>query len=110
MSLIDKNTLEKSYRTTMDDMRHELSPREGTLSKVLHTPPVTKVLDLLLVTIFRPRPLLVGVIAALVGLIASYLIARLHGYTSPEIEPLAGFIVGWCIGALYDTYRWLRRR
>lgn len=103
MSLAPKRkVIKKGYHSVMNDARDELSGSEALLSRLMHNPVVWFIHRLLVTVLLRPRALLVGSTIAIVTLTATFLIARLHGYTTAGTEPLAGFMAGWTIGLLYD--------
>ncbi len=86
----------------MDDMRHDLTSPEAHWSRLMHTSIIQLTTSLLSTTIFRPRSLLVGGFVATITLLATYLLAKLHGYESSGSEPLIGFAIGWMLALVYD--------
>ncbi len=102
MSIVDHETLQHSYQTTMDDMRQELNASERFWSYIIHAPIVQPVSSFCSSTILRPRSLLVGGYAVLFVLLGTYLLAKLHGYEPSGTEPLIGFVVGWIAALCYD--------
>lgn len=104
MTKTRKQIFNRSYQKTMDDMRQKLSPKEQTFSHILHSKAGSGLYQILANYILRPRSALIGASMAIIGLLASYLIARLHGYTPSGSEPALGFAMGWSIGIIYDAY------
>lgn len=86
----------------MEDMRHELPSWQRYASYVIHAPVLSPLAHIATRTILRPRGLLIGSLLAAIILVATYLFARLHGYTPSGSEPLIGFVCGWAIGICYD--------
>ncbi len=102
MSLLEKQTVKRSYQSTMNDVRSELSPLEQSWSKIIHNPVLSQIGTSLTITILRPRPLITGAVIAIVFILAAYLLERLYGYQVSGSESLLGFSIGWAAGAIYS--------
>ena len=101
MTSLEKQTVNRSYQTTMNDVRSELGPLERAWSKVIHAQVLSQVGSFLSATILRPRPLLTAVIIAATFVVAAYLLERLYNYQVSGFESLLGFSIGWLAGAIY---------
>ena len=102
MTSLEKQTIDRSYHTTMDDVRSELGPLESTWSKAIHSPILASIGSILTATILRPRPLIVGAVTAIFFVLAAYLLVRLYGYQVSGFESVLGFTTGWLVGAAYS--------
>jgi len=89
---------EHSFNTTMHHVRRQLSRSERQFSKFIHQPVVEKTSEVLGKTVARPSGVIGGTVAAFVGLLSVYSIARFAGFQLSGSEmPLllgVGFIVG----------------
>lgn len=94
-----------SYRRVITEMQHELSPASRLYSRLIHNRFVEALSEVIGVTIARPRPLLFGSIAILVGTAGSYALASYVGYALSGLEPIISFVVGWVFGVLYECIR-----
>lgn len=87
-----------SFNTTMHHVRQKLSKPERTLSKVIHQPVVEKASEVAGKTIARPSGVIGGTVAAFVGLLSVYGIAKFAGFslTGSEMPILlaGGFALG----------------
>jgi hypothetical protein len=111
MPLPDKSTLQKSYQTTLRDAQNELPSIARVWSIIFHAPVIDHLFSLLSATLLRPRPLLVGAIAAMIGFIGFYLFSHLYNTdVSGEFVSVLGFILGWVIGLLFDIFSLATRR
>lgn len=90
-----------SFNTTMSHVRANLSKPEKTLSKFIHQPVVEKVSEVAAKTIARPSGIIGGTIAAFIGLLSVYGVAKFAGFTLSGSEMplllLAGFVAGLII-------------
>ena len=102
---INKRDLAANYKQTMEHVQSELSPQGRAFSKVIHHKAVEQTSELLGSTIARPNAILAGAIGAFVITLAIYLIAKNFGYRLSGSESIAGFVVGWIIGLLFDYFR-----
>lgn len=99
---ISKNELDKNYQQTMTQVQSQMSPHARSFSKVIHHRVIEKVSDTLGSTVARPNAMLAGAIGAFLVTLALYLIAKNFGYRLSGSETIAGFIVGWIAGLLFD--------
>ena len=102
MSTLKKKSLASSYKVTMDDMRQNLSKHDKLWSHTIHAPVISTIASVLSHSLLRARSLLTGGVAAGIVLIATYLLARLHGYEPSGSEPLIGFFIGWLGALIFD--------
>jgi len=102
---IRKQDLDATYKRTMKQVQSELSPSSRAFSKVIHTKAVEKTSEALESTVARPNAILAGAIGAFVITLAIYLLAKHFGYRLSGSETIAGFIIGWVCGILFDFFR-----
>jgi hypothetical protein len=102
---INKKELDATYKRTMKQVQSELSTPSRAFSKVIHAKAVEKTSDALESTVARPNAMLAGAIGAFVATLAIYLIAKSYGYRLSGFETIAGFILGWIVGLLFDFFR-----
>lgn len=106
-ALISKKDKEQSFTATMHEVRSQLSPISRTFSKVIHQPAVEKTSEVLGNTIARPNAILSGSLFAFLITATLYLVARFNGYPLSGTETIAAFILGWCVGLIFDYIRLL---
>jgi len=102
---IRKQELDATYSRTMKQVQSELSAPSRAFSKVIHTKAVEKTSEALETTVARPNAILAGAIGAFVITLAIYLLAKHFGYRLSGSETIAGFIIGWVCGILFDYLR-----
>lgn len=102
---IRKQDLDATYHRTMKQVQGDLSAPSRAFSKVIHTKAVEKTSEALESTVARPNAILGGAIGAFVLTLAVYLIAKYFGYRLSGSETIAGFIIGWIVGILFDYFR-----
>ena len=96
-----------SYKSTMDQIRSEMSTPSRSFSKVIHNRAVEKVSDAVGSTIARPNAILAGSFTAALFTLAIYVFAKHYGYELSGFETIGGFIIGWAVGLIYDYARLL---
>lgn len=98
-----------SFNTTMHHVRNNLSRPERTFSKFIHKPVVEKTSEVVGATIARPSGMAGATIAAFIGLLSVYGVARFAGFelSGSEIPLLLaiGFIAGLLFEWLYKSTR-----
>ncbi len=94
-----------SYKRTMTQVQTEMSVPSRAFSKIIHVKPVEKTSEVVGSTIARPNAILAGSFMAFVFTLVIFLIARYYGYPLSGAETIAGFIIGWSIGVLFDYVR-----
>lgn len=94
-----------SYKRTMKQVQSEMNAPSRMFSKLIHTKLVEKTSDVVGSTIARPNAILSGAISGFVFTLVIYLFAKHYGYPLSGLESIAGFIVGWAVGLLYDYLR-----
>lgn len=102
-----------SFNTTMHHVRQHMKKRDRAFSKVIHHPVVEKVSEVTGKTVGRPSGILGATIAAFVGLLSVYGIAKFAGFALSGSEmPLLlviGFSVGllleWCVKSTRSIFR-----
>lgn len=101
---ISKRQLETSFKSQMNYVQSELSTSEKTFSKVIHNKTVEKVSDIIGSTIGRPNAMLSGSIAAFLGVVVVYFVAKHYGFQLSGFETIGAFCIGWLLGILYDYF------
>lgn len=99
---ITKKQLDTQFNRTMSHVREELPASSRAFSKFIHIKAVEKTSDVLGSTLARPNALLAGAICAFGLTLALYLFAKNMGYRLSGFETIGTFIIGWCLGMLYD--------
>lgn len=94
-----------SYKKTMYEIRHHMSPAQKTFSKFIHIPAVEKTSEALGNTLARPNAMLAGGFSAFILVAIVYVVARTMGYRLSGTESIAAFVVGWLIGIVLDFFR-----
>lgn len=98
---------ERSFNTTMEHTRRHLSRSERRFSKFIHKPAVEKTSEILGKTIARPSGIAGSTIAAFLGLLSVYGIAKFAGFALSGSEmPLLlaiGFILGLIVEWVYKA-------
>ena len=107
MSAPEDKHLQDSYNATMSDMRTELTSPQKVYSYIIHMPVISHIGALIGGVLLRPRSLVIGATFAIITTMATYLIARLHGYTPSGIEAPVGFLLGWACGIIYDLIHYI---
>ena len=102
---IRKQDLDATYKRTMKQVQSELPAPSRAFSKVIHTKAVEKTSEALESTVARPNAILAGAVGAFVITLAIYLIAKHFGYRLSGSETIAGFVIGWIIGILFDYFK-----
>lgn len=98
-----------SFNTTMHHVRQQLTGPQKVFSKVIHQPVVEKTSEFVGKTVARPSGILGATIAACIGLLSIYSIARFAGFSLSGSEmPLlliGGFIAGLLIEWIFKSLR-----
>lgn len=102
---ISKKQKELAFKKTVATVQSELPPVSRTFSKFIHNKAVEKASDVVGGTIARPNAILSGSAFAFAFTLIIFLVARHYGYPLSGAETIAGFIVGWATGLLYDYLR-----
>ena len=98
----DKEQLNESYNTTLEQVQRELPRNDRTLSKIIHNNFIEKISEIIGNTIARPNTILFGSLIAFTLTLITYITAKTFGYTLSGFETIASFIIGWVIGFIYD--------
>lgn len=102
---VTKKDKEQVYKQTLSHIQSEMSPVERRFSKVIHSPVVENVSDVVGSTIARPTSILYGSCFAFLGVLGLYLYARHVGFALTGFETIATFAGGWLFGLLIDFLR-----
>lgn len=97
-----ENNKRGSYVATMTQARSHMNGFSRVFSKIIHYRPIELLSDVLGATIARPMAILCGGIVAFAISVLTYAVAKYYGYSLSGTEPLAGFVLGWCIGIIID--------
>lgn len=99
---ITKKDKDRSFNETMQEVRSQMSPANRAFSKVIHQPAVERISEAVGNTVARPNAILSGSLFAFLFTAAFYLVARFNGYPLSGSETIASFIIGWCVGLIFD--------
>lgn len=99
---MDKHKAKRQHHA-LEVIRHDLTPLERALSRVVHT--CEWLHHLLATVLLRPNAMLTGAITMLVVPLALYALASYVGYVQSGSEWILAFLVGWSAGNLYDFLR-----
>lgn len=102
---ISKKQKNVTFKKTLGTVQSELPIASRTFSKLIHNKVVEKVSDTVGSTIARPNAILAGSACAFVFTLIIFLVARYYGYPLSGAETIAGFVVGWATGILFDYLR-----
>lgn len=102
---VKKTERAASYKRTMKQVQSEMNAPSRIFSKLVHSKFIEKTSDIVGSTIARPNAILSGAISGFVFTLAIYLFAKHYGYPLSGLESIAGFVVGWAVGLLYDYLR-----
>lgn len=95
-----------SFNTTMHHVRQRLSKPNQAFSKVIHQPVVEKVSDVAGKTIARPSGIIGGTVAAGVGILSVYGVARFAGFSLSGSEMPLLLVAGFAVGLFVE---WLTK-
>lgn len=99
-----------SYQKVMQEVELHMTPAQRTFSRFIHHPAVERTSEVVGATVARPAAVLSGALFAFIFTLAIYSIARIYGYPLSGAETIAGFIVGWLVGNVFDYFRTLITR
>jgi hypothetical protein len=94
-----------SYKRTMKEAQAQMSAPQRSFSKTIHNPVVEKTSEVVGSTVARPNAILAGSVTAFLFTLVIYLVAKYYGYPLSGTETIAGFILGWAVGLLFDYLR-----
>jgi glutamate/tyrosine decarboxylase-like PLP-dependent enzyme len=92
----------RSFNTTMHHVRNNLSRPERTFSKFIHKPLVEKTSEVVGATIARPSGMAGATIAAFIGLLSVYGVARFAGFELSGSEIPLLLAIGFVAGLLFE--------
>lgn len=103
----DKAAKEHSFNTTMHHVRRNLTKPERQLSKFIHQPVVEKTSEVLGKTVARPSGIMGATLAAFIGLLSVYSVAKFAGFQLSGSEMplllLLGFVLGLFLEWVYKS-------
>lgn len=102
---ISKKQKDAALKKTLKTVQSELSLPSRVFSKLIHNKAIEKTSDVVGSTIARPNAILAGSAVAFLFTLTIFLVARYYGYPLSGSETIAGFIVGWATGILFDYLR-----
>ncbi|NLA43237.1 hypothetical protein GX865_03770 [Candidatus Saccharibacteria bacterium] len=97
----------KAFDRTMTQARSHMNGPQKIFSSIIHARPLGIIGDLLASTIARPIPLIGGMIGMILSLALIYGTAKNIGYEVSSFEGIAGFVIGWLIGAITEFFQLL---
>lgn len=107
--IYDKAAKEHSFNTTMHHVRRSLSKPERQLSKFIHQPAIEKTSEVLGKTVARPSGIMGATVAAFIGLLSIYSVAKFAGFQLSGSEMpfllLGGFALGLFLEWIYKSTR-----
>ncbi len=107
--VVSRRERDAVFQSTMQQVRHQLTPAQRTFSRLVHAKPVEATSELLEETVFRTSFLWGGVIGGLIFGGALYLVARVQGFELSGSEFIIGLVLGGLIGFLIEKI-WRRKR
>lgn len=110
-SPVGKTKQEKiqSFKTTMHHVRSEMSAPERTLSKIIHQPAIEKTSEVIGSTVARPSGIIGAAIAAAIGLLFLFGIAKYAGFELSGSEMPILLLIGLIAGLLTEwVYKAIR--
>lgn len=93
---------EHSFNTIMHHARSSMSAPERTFSKFIHKPAVEKTSEVLGKTVARPSGVVGATIAAFIGLLSIYSVAKFAGFELSGSEMPLLLVVGFAIGLIAE--------
>lgn len=100
---------EHSFKTTMHHARSQMSKPERTFSKFIHAPAIEKTSEVLGKTVARPSGIAGATIAAFIGLLSIYSIAKFAGFQLSGSEMPLLLLVGFAVGLIIEwAYKSIR--
>lgn len=100
-----KKQLDDNFNRSMNIIRQDMKPASRAFSKVIHNRVVEKTSNAVANTIARPNLIIAGGLGTLILCSAVYLVAKNYGYVLSGFEAIGTFILGWCIGAIFEFAR-----
>lgn len=91
-----------SFNTTMHSVRSHMNAPERSFSKLIHQPTVEKVSEVAGKTVARPSGIIGATIAAFIGLLSIYSIAKFAGFQLSGSEMPLLLAIGFLIGLLLE--------
>lgn len=97
----------RAYKRELTKIRSKLPASSRRFSKIIHNPTVETISNIGAQTVARPSGLLGGSIAAFVGSLVLYYMAREYGFRYNYLMMFLLFIGGFAVGAVLEllTYR-----
>lgn len=102
---ISKKQKDATLKKTLKTVQSELPLPSRAFSKLIHNRVIEKTSDVVGATVARPNAILAGSATAFVFTLTIFLVARYYGYPLSGSETIAGFVVGWATGVLFDYLR-----
>jgi hypothetical protein len=101
----------RAYKRELTKIRAKLPTASKRFSKVIHHPTVETISNVGAQTIARPSGLLGGSIAAFIGSLILYYMARQYGFRYNYLVMFLLFVAGFAVGAFIEllTYRFKPR-
>lgn len=97
-----KQEKRKSFNTTMHHVRKNMGSAERTLSKVIHQPAIEKTSEVVGKTVARPSGIIGASIAAAIGLLLIFGIAKYAGFQLSGSEMPLLLAIGLVVGLISE--------
>lgn len=98
--VVNKEAKTLSFDTTMHHVRQSMSKPERVFSKLIHRPGVEKTSEVVGKTIARPSGIIGATIAAFVGILLLYGVAKFVGFELSGSEVPLLLLIGFALGLL----------
>ena len=102
---LTKQERDRSFTSTMNEVRSQMSPSSRQFSKFIHHKTVERVSDAVGSTVARPNAILSGSVFAFILTLIVYVTARYNGYPLSGTETIAAFAIGWVLGMVFDYFK-----
>lgn len=102
--MTNKKTIakQKAFARTLTQARGHMNKPQQLFSQLLHLRYIDTLFSFIGNSLARPHALIGGAIGMSISLVVFYGVAKYVGYTLSGSEGIAGFLLGWILGLLYD--------
>lgn len=97
-----------AFHVTMTQARSHMNVVMRIFSRLIHLRCLDTVIEFIGATALRPQPLIGGLLGMSALLALFYGVAKYFGYDLSGFEGIAGFLIGWVIGAIVEFAQLLR--
>lgn len=92
----------RTFKDTMSHIQKKMPPLQHYFSRFINLPLINAVSGVCAATLFRPYATIGAAVGVIVMLIASYLLAVTTGLSLNGSEGMAGLLIGWVSGLLFE--------